>query len=299
MITGPTISGAKSLLRFGAAVPIAGVPALIWIEELIEVAESSASAPVYALLKREDERHVTMQAYDNPVFVEDIVRNVAAKLQVDERLTWFHVHALNHESIHNHGAFAEIEWAALLSSLNKALRIDVRSFIIVSVPETAVGVVAWVTQLISSSVVPTESAMRPLQVSPRVSWLDLTANTPADLEGAPKDRKGEKSIPPRTLYGRALVCRSRHSFGSDKIGAGTSDSGSARPGMVSFNRIHDQVLSGHVRCGNRRFGCARDATDDGAAPSLVDRRLLLCVFGRNNSFPRSFAALPRLIRAPR
>ena len=87
-----------------------GSPALIWIEELIAVAEASASSPVYALLKREDERHVTMQAYDNPVFVEDIVRNVAEKLQVDERLTWFHVHALNQESIHNHGAFAEIEW---------------------------------------------------------------------------------------------------------------------------------------------------------------------------------------------
>lgn len=88
-----------------------GAPALVWIEELIAVAEVSASSPVYALLKREDERHVTMQAYDNPVFVEDMVRNVAAKLQEDERLTWFHVHAVNHESIHNHGAFAEIEWA--------------------------------------------------------------------------------------------------------------------------------------------------------------------------------------------
>ena len=87
-----------------------GRPALIWIEELIAVAEASASSPVYALLKREDERHVTMQAYDNPVFVEDIVRNVATKLQEDERLTWFHVHAVNQESIHNHGAFAEIEW---------------------------------------------------------------------------------------------------------------------------------------------------------------------------------------------
>ncbi len=89
----------------------AGGPALIWIEELIAVAETSASSPVYALLKREDERYVTMQAYDNPVFVEDIVRNVAAKLQAEERVAWFHVHALNHESIHNHGAFAEIEWA--------------------------------------------------------------------------------------------------------------------------------------------------------------------------------------------
>lgn len=87
-----------------------GLPTLVWIEELIEVAESSASAPVYALLKREDERHVTMQAYDKPVFVEDIVRNVALKLKGDERVAWFRVHALNQESIHNHNAFAEIEW---------------------------------------------------------------------------------------------------------------------------------------------------------------------------------------------
>jgi GTP cyclohydrolase I len=82
----------------------------IWIEELVEVAEQSASAPVYPLLKREDERHVTMQAYDNPVFVEDIVRNVAVRLRSDPRVAWFRVHAVNHESIHNHGAFARIEW---------------------------------------------------------------------------------------------------------------------------------------------------------------------------------------------
>lgn len=87
-----------------------GKPSLIWIEELVSVAEKSASAPVYALLKRDDERHVTMQAYDNPVFVEDMVRNVAARLQDDARVEWFRVHAVNHESIHNHGAFAKIEW---------------------------------------------------------------------------------------------------------------------------------------------------------------------------------------------
>lgn len=82
---------------------------LLWIEELIEIAECSASAPVYPLLKRPDERHVTMQAYDNPVFVEDMVRNVAHILKKDERVSWFKVHAENHESIHNHNAFAEIE----------------------------------------------------------------------------------------------------------------------------------------------------------------------------------------------
>jgi len=78
----------------------------IWIEELVGLAERSASAPVYPILKRTDERHVTMQAYDNPVFVEDVVRNAAGFLKEDERITWFEVRAVNHESIHNHSAFA-------------------------------------------------------------------------------------------------------------------------------------------------------------------------------------------------
>jgi len=83
----------------------------IWIEELIEIAEKSASAPVYSLLKRVDEKFVTDQAYANPVFVEDIVRNVAVRMQQDSRVAWFQVKAINHESIHNHSAFARIEWA--------------------------------------------------------------------------------------------------------------------------------------------------------------------------------------------
>lgn len=87
-----------------------GQPELIWIEELIEIAERAASAPVYPLLKRQDERFVTEQAYDNPAFVEDMARDVAASLQADHRVAWFHVHVENHESIHNHSAFAELEW---------------------------------------------------------------------------------------------------------------------------------------------------------------------------------------------
>jgi GTP cyclohydrolase IB len=83
---------------------------IVWIEELVAIAETSASAPVYPLLKRADERHVTMQAYDNPVFVEDMVRNVAARLRDEPRVSSFRVHAVNHESIHNHGAFAETRW---------------------------------------------------------------------------------------------------------------------------------------------------------------------------------------------
>jgi GTP cyclohydrolase I len=96
-----------------AARPEGGSPAFIWIEDLIDLAERSASAPVYPLLKRPDERHVTMQAYDNPAFVEDIVRNVAAELREDPRVAWFRAHVVNHESIHNHSAFARVEWARL------------------------------------------------------------------------------------------------------------------------------------------------------------------------------------------
>lgn len=88
-----------------------GYSALIGIEEIIAVADASASSPVYALLKREDEKYVTEQAYDNPAFVEDIVRNVASRLQQDSRIAWFRVHAENFESIHNHSAFAVREWA--------------------------------------------------------------------------------------------------------------------------------------------------------------------------------------------
>lgn len=86
-----------------------GGPELVWIEELIDLAEQSASAPVYPLVKRVDERRLTMQAYDNPVFVEDMVRNVAERLEKDPRIAWFRVHARNDESIHNHSVFAQIE----------------------------------------------------------------------------------------------------------------------------------------------------------------------------------------------
>ncbi len=94
----------------GARQPDGGT-AFVWIEELVGIAERAASAPVYPLLKRPDERHVTMQAYDNPVFVEDMVREAALSLQRDSRVAWFHIRAVNQESIHNHSAFAQIEWS--------------------------------------------------------------------------------------------------------------------------------------------------------------------------------------------
>jgi len=85
---------------------------LIWIEELIAFAEAAASSPVYPLLKRADERHVTMAGYDNPVFVEDMVRDVAGRLQADSRVAAFTVEAVNDESIHNHNAFARLSHPA-------------------------------------------------------------------------------------------------------------------------------------------------------------------------------------------
>ncbi len=81
----------------------------VWLEELIEVAEGAASSPVYALLKREDEKHVTEQAFANPTFVEDVARRVASALAAHPKVTWFRVEVESFESIHNHSAFAGIE----------------------------------------------------------------------------------------------------------------------------------------------------------------------------------------------
>lgn len=81
---------------------------MVWIEDLVDIAESSASAPIYSLLKREDEKYITETSYENPVFVEDIVRNIAEKLLKDDRITWFEVSSDNIESIHNHSAYALI-----------------------------------------------------------------------------------------------------------------------------------------------------------------------------------------------
>ena len=86
-----------------------GMTGRIWIEELIEIAESSASSPVYTLLKRQDEKFVTEHAFANPTFVEDVVRNVAAKLKAHPLVSGFCVEVESHESIHPHNAFARIE----------------------------------------------------------------------------------------------------------------------------------------------------------------------------------------------
>ncbi|MBU6401481.1 MAG: GTP cyclohydrolase I FolE2 [Verrucomicrobia bacterium] len=81
----------------------------IWIEDLIGMVERSASSELYSLLKRQDEKAVTERAYAHPVFVEDLVRNVAVELNRRADVTWYRVEAENHESIHNHNAYACIE----------------------------------------------------------------------------------------------------------------------------------------------------------------------------------------------
>jgi GTP cyclohydrolase IB len=83
----------------------------VWIEDLIGIIEGSASSELYALLKRQDEKAVTERAYENPVFVEDLVRNVAVKLNAHPDVTWYKVEAENQESIHNHNAYACIQKA--------------------------------------------------------------------------------------------------------------------------------------------------------------------------------------------
>lgn len=82
---------------------------LVWIEELVTMAESGASSPIYPLLKRPDEKFVTEQAYNNPRFVEDAVREIALSLENDTRIKWYKVTVESIESIHNHSAFACVE----------------------------------------------------------------------------------------------------------------------------------------------------------------------------------------------
>ena len=81
----------------------------VWIEELVQLAEAQASCELYGLLKRPDEKYVTERAYDNPKFVEDLVRDVAGALNAEARVVSYVVESENFESIHNHSAYALIE----------------------------------------------------------------------------------------------------------------------------------------------------------------------------------------------
>jgi len=83
----------------------------VWIEDVIDVVEKCGSAPLFALLKREDEKYITELAYENPKFVEDLVRDAVLGLQKLPGVKWLHVSAENQESIHNHSAYGEIEWS--------------------------------------------------------------------------------------------------------------------------------------------------------------------------------------------
>jgi len=83
----------------------------IWPEELVAIADQAASAPIFPLLKRVDERHVTMAAYDKPAFVEDLARDTAVALREDPRVAAFSVAVSNAESIHDHEAVARLRWS--------------------------------------------------------------------------------------------------------------------------------------------------------------------------------------------
>lgn len=81
----------------------------LWLEDIIEIAEQAGSCPVYTLLKRSDEKFVTEAAFDNPCFVEDVVRSAARGLAEHKQIKWYRVEVESFESIHNHSAFACIE----------------------------------------------------------------------------------------------------------------------------------------------------------------------------------------------
>ena len=88
--------------------PGSGTSGMMWIEDLVEHLEAAASVPVFAVLKRPDEKWVTEKAYENPKFVEDIVRDLAGRLEGDARVEWYSISSENFESIHSHNAYARL-----------------------------------------------------------------------------------------------------------------------------------------------------------------------------------------------
>ncbi len=84
----------------------------LWIEEVVELVDASASCGLYPVLKRADEKWVTERAYDNPRFVEDLVREVTLRLRAINHISWFRIRVVNHESIHEHDAYAVVEEAS-------------------------------------------------------------------------------------------------------------------------------------------------------------------------------------------
>lgn len=82
---------------------------IVWIEEVVDIIERNVSSPVFVLLKREDEKFVTERSYENPKFVEDIVRDISIELDRNEKVTWYSVEAESFESIHPFNAYAYIE----------------------------------------------------------------------------------------------------------------------------------------------------------------------------------------------
>lgn len=104
----------KEISRYGAHNQRCHIEAAVrftgnlWIEELAKMIEQAASTQVFAVLKRPDEKYVTEAAYDNPKFVEDIIRDLAITLDAEPRITWYSINSENFESIHNHNAYAQI-----------------------------------------------------------------------------------------------------------------------------------------------------------------------------------------------
>ena len=104
----------KEISRYGAhnqrgnAIITVRMNGMVWIEEIVQIGEQAGSSPLFALLKREDEKYITETAYEHPKFVEDVVRDIVLPLEKDPRITWIHVEVLSQESIHNHNAYASV-----------------------------------------------------------------------------------------------------------------------------------------------------------------------------------------------
>ena len=224
----------------------ASTAAPLWVEELIDIAEAAASSPVFPLLKRPDERHVTMHAHDNPVFVEDMAREVARALSADPHIAWFSVEAASDESIHNHQAFARIRSQSLAGCCNPRGR---RMTALAHDDTATIHVVVTCT---NRKIRPVPSRLRLAQV--RGASASQRAREWVARLGKEQTDSG---VPARDLYAGEhwTVARGLPDYGDthEKVYLWACSAGY---GLIPAS-APDSPLRGHVRSWPRRLGARR------------------------------------------
>jgi GTP cyclohydrolase IB len=150
--------------------------AFIWIEDIVEAVEAQASAPLFALLKREDEKYVTELAYDQAKFAEDLARDALKAIRAFDGLSAVDVVVENHESIHNHQAFAEVNWSAVPDPLKR----DNQTFQVGQTPLHPESFGQWLRSMRESRCIAQSRLAKQLEITPsHLSKIEADLRSPS------------------------------------------------------------------------------------------------------------------------